>query len=123
MDFVCFMDLVACLSTGKGTWGHVSRLIHDGQWDKIFLITNDYGKENFTRDDKTELISVNINFGINELRDEIFNNLKGKLSGTEVAINIISGTGKEHASLISAILRLGFGIRLFALTKNGVEEI
>jgi len=40
-------ELVACLSTGKGTWGHVSRLIADGTWEKIILITNDFGKENF----------------------------------------------------------------------------
>ncbi|MBI2670507.1 hypothetical protein HYX18_00805 [Candidatus Woesearchaeota archaeon] len=117
------MELVACLSTGKGTWGHVSRLIQDGNWDRIFLITNEYGKENFTKDSKTELIAVNMNIGINELRDEIYDKLKEKITGNEVAVNIISGVGKEHMSLISAILRLGIGIRLIALTKNGIEEI
>ena len=40
-------ELIACLSTGKGTWGHVARLMQDQEWDKIYLITNDYGKENF----------------------------------------------------------------------------
>ena len=117
------MDLIACLSTGKGTWGHVSRLIQDGKWDKIFLITNEYGKENFNKDEKTQLIPVNLNQGINELRDEIYNQLSGKINGTEVAINFVSGIGKEHMALISAILKLGLGIRLVALTKNGVEEI
>jgi len=24
-------ELIACLSTGKGTWGHVNRLIEDGK--------------------------------------------------------------------------------------------
>lgn len=117
------MELVACLSTGKGTWGHVSRLIQDGNWDKITLITNDYGKENFSNSEKTELISVNLNQGINELRDEIYNSLKGKLNSSEVALNFVSGMGKEHMALISAILKLGIGVRLFALTKNGIEEI
>ncbi|MEK6974296.1 MAG: hypothetical protein AABW41_03630 [Nanoarchaeota archaeon] len=117
------MELVACLSTGKGTWGHVSKLIQDGKWDNIFLITNDYGKENFTKDDKTELIAVNMNIGINELRDDIYNNLKERIKGTEVAVNFISGIGKEHMALVSALLKLGVGIRLMALTKNGVEEI
>ncbi|MFH1209723.1 MAG: hypothetical protein V1663_02965 [archaeon] len=113
-------DLVACLSTGKGTWGHVSRIRDD--FERVYLITNDYGKENFQKDEKTELIPLNFNLGIKELRDEIENALKDKLKG-DVAINIISGTGKEHMALISALLKLGVGIRLVALTKDGIEEI
>jgi len=116
-------ELIACLSTGKGTWGHVNRLIQDGEWEKVILITNDYGKENFSKDDKTELIAVNMNQGIIELREEILKNLKDKIKGSEVAVNFISGTGKEHLALVSALLRLGVGIRLIALTKNGIEEV
>ncbi len=116
-------ELVACLSTGKGTWGHVSRLMQDGKWEKIFLITNDYGKENFNKDDKTELIAINLNQGIKELRDEIMNNLKEKIKGSEVAVNIISGMGREHMALMAALLKIGVGFRLVALTKDGVEEI
>ena len=116
-------ELVACLSVGKGTWGHVGRLIQESQWDKIFLITNEYGKENFTKNEKTEFIVVNANQGLKELRDEIYTKLKGKITGTEVALNFISGSGKEHMALISAVLKLAVGIRLFALTKDGTEEI
>lgn len=115
--------LIACLSTGKGTWGHVSRLIEDENWDKVILITNEYGKENFNKNDKTELIPVNMNSGLKELRDEIQNQLKDKIKDTEVAINFVSGTGREHMALVSAILKLGLGIRLIALTKDGIEEI
>ena len=116
-------ELIACLSTGKGTWGHVNRLMQDGKWDKIFLITNDYGKENFNKDDKTELIAINLNQGIKELRDEMMKSLKERIKGAEVAINVISGTGREHMALIAALLKLGVGFRLVALTKDGVEEI
>jgi hypothetical protein len=116
-------QLIACLSTGKGTWGHVNRLIEDSEWDSIILITNDYGKENFSKNEKTELIAVNLSQGLKELTSEIQGKLKGKLKGTEVALNVISGTGKEHMALISAIMKLGFGFRLIALTKEGVEEI
>ena len=41
----------------------------------------------------------------------------------EVGLNFISGTGKEHMALLSAVLKLGIGIRFFALTKDGVKEI
>jgi len=116
-------ELVACLSTGKGTWGHVNRLLDDERWDKIILITNDYGKENFTKNDKTDLIAFNLNSGLKELREGIYEALKGKINGTEVGVNFVSGTGREHMALIAALLKLGVGIRLIALTKEGIEEI
>lgn len=116
-------ELIACLSTGKGTWGHVNRIISDGKWDRVILITNEYGNENFQKDDKTELICVDLNQGIRELRDEMEGRLRGKIKSSEVGLNLVSGTGKEHMALLSALLRLGVGIRLVALTKDGVEEI
>ena len=50
-------------------------------------------------------------------------NLKGKIKDPEIDINFISGTGREHMALMSALLKLGVGIRLKALTKEGAEEI
>jgi len=116
-------ELVACLSTGKGTWGHVNRLIQDGNWDKIFLITNEFGKENFSKNEKSEFVVVNQSQGIKELRDEIIEKLKGKIKEPEVSVNMVSGTGKEHTALVSALLKLGTGIRFVSLTKEGVEEL
>lgn len=116
-------QLIACLSTGKGTWGHVSRLIEDGKWDSVLLITNDYGKENFNKNEKTELIALNLEQGLRELREEMKKELKTRIKGTEVAVNFISGTGREHMAMVSALLQLGVGIRLIALTKDGIEEI
>jgi len=117
------VDLVACLSTGKGTWGHVGRLVADGKWSNIFLITNEFGKENFTSEKKHEKIIIDAAKSVEEQRDEIIKQLQGKLSGTEVALNMISGTGREHMALIAAILKLGFGMRFVALTKEGVKEV
>ena len=116
-------ELIACLSTGKGTWGHVSRLIQDGEWEKIFLVTNSFGKENFTAEKESEFLVIDPNKGLVELRDDIYNQLKEKVKGAEVGLNLVSGTGKEHMALVSAVLKLGVGIRLVALTKDGVKEI
>ena len=115
-------SLIACLSTGKGTWGHVSRIIEDEKWEKVFLITNEFGKENFQQTKNTELIIIDSNKGLRELQKDIIEQLKDKVEG-EIALNIVSGTGKEHMALLSALLKLGLGIRLIALTKDGVEEI
>lgn len=116
-------ELIACLSTGKGTWGHVNRLIQEDKWDKVILVTNEYGKENFSKSEKTEFIVINPNLGIKELREDIFSKLKEKVKDAEVGVNFISGSGKEHMALMSALLKLGIGIRLVALTKDGIEEI
>ncbi len=116
-------ELIACLSTGKGTWGHVNRLIQDQEWDKILLITNEFGKENFTTEKEVKFIIIQQSQGLIELRDQIEKNLKEHIKGTEVAVNFVSGTGKEHLALISALLRLGVGIRLTALTKDGIKEL
>ena len=61
--------------------------------------------------------------GLNELREDILKNLKGRIKDVEVDVNFVSGTGREHMALMSALLKLGTGIRLKALTKEGVEEI
>ena len=116
-------ELVTCLSTGKGTWSLVNRLLENESWEKIILITNEFGKENFKKNDKSEFLVVNPDQDIKELRDEIHDRLKDKIKNTEVSVNFISGSGKEHMALIGALLKLGVGIRLAALTKEGLEEI
>src|SRR3989338_8717434 len=118
-------ELIACLSSGKGTWGHVSHLIENGNFTKAFLLTNDFGMENFKPNSNTELILNNTRQGLKEMRDEIYQKLKDKINHDEahVAINMVSGEGKEHMALLSALLKLGVGIRQMALTKDGVEEI
>ena len=118
-------QLIAFLSTGKGTWGHVSRLIEgiDNQkWGNVLLLTNAYGKENFKTASNVELIEIHEEMGIRELRDEIKEKLKDKIS-SEVGVNFVSGSGKEHMALMSALMQLGVGFRLVAVTKDGAQEI
>ena len=116
------MELVALLSTGQGTWAQVSGLMKYGEWDKIFLIGGDFAKS-FTHERPFEFIKVDLNGKLKELRDEIAQKLKGKIDGTEVALSIASGDGKEHMALISALINLPVGIRFAALTKEGVIDL
>jgi hypothetical protein len=117
-------DLVACVSSGgKGTWLHVSKLCEELDWNKIFIIGNTETKENFQCEKTFEFIMLDENKTIDELQDVIKNSLDGKINDTEIAVNLVSGSGKEHMALLSALLKLGLGIRLMALTKEGVKEI
>lgn len=104
--------LIACLSTGKGTWGHVSALIKQEEWDKIFLITNDFGKEKYSNEKAFELVIIDSNKKSEDLVEDINSALTGKILDTEVAVNLISGSGNEHMAVLSAILKLGLGVRL-----------
>lgn len=114
--------LVAMLSSGKGSWTHVQQLIASQPWEHVYLITNDFGKENFTPTDKTSLIVINTQQPINTLRDSMVKELNGKLDG-DVAVNFVSGNGEEHMAFLSALLRLGSGIRLVIKGNNGMEEL
>jgi hypothetical protein len=116
------MELVALLSTGKGTWGQVSGLMTHGEWDKIIVLGDEFGA-GFTHDKKFEFIKINLSAKIKELQEEFLKKLKGKIDGTEVALSIASGEGKEHMALISALINVPVGIRFAALTKDGVIDL
>ena len=113
------MELVALLSSGKGTWGQVSGLMKQGEWDNIILIGDDFAK-NFVSEKTFQFIQVDLNQRLIDLKKDILEKLKGKIEGTEVALTISSGNGKEHMALISALLSIPTGIRFTALTKNGI---
>ena len=116
-------DLVACISPGEKSWAHVQRLIKDKDWKGIFIVTNDFGKSNFKTDKKVNFVVVDFQKPVSQLIEDIKKGLQNKFTDLEVAVNIVSGNGKEHMAIISALLKLGVGIRLMAVTKDGVREL
>jgi len=115
------MELVALLSTGKGSWAQIAGLIEQGEWENIILIGDDYARK-FMPNKQSTFIYSNLEQPIKELKEDFVEKLKGKIKGTEVALSIASGSGKEHMALISALINLPVGIRFVALTKDGVIE-
>jgi len=116
------MELIALLSSGKGTWAQVSGLIRYGEWDKVIILGDEFAKQ-FTTEKPFEFIRIDLNKKLQELKGEFQQKLKGKIDGTEVALSIASGEGKEHMALISALINLPVGIRFAALTKDGVIDL
>ena len=115
-------DLVCCLSTGKGTWIEVAKLINNYPWKNIFLITNDFGKEKFSSEKPVKYIIVDVNKGTESMKKIIQEALQGKISG-DVAINITSGSGLEHMATLSALMNLGVGIRFVMATDSDIKEV
>ncbi len=116
------MELVALLSSGKGSWAQVSGLMKQTDWDKIIVLGDDFARQ-FTHEKTFEFIKIDLSKRVKDLREEFREKLRGKINGTEVALSIASGDGKEHMSLISALINLPVGIRFAALTKEGVIDL
>lgn len=119
------MELVALLSSGKGTWSQVIGLVNRGEWDKIIFIGNSFSKQSiskFTFNKEYEFITIDFDASIKEIISEIKKKLRDKIKGMEVALSIASGDGREHMALISALIQLPVGIKFVALTRDGIIE-
>lgn len=115
-------DLVVMLTSGKGTWAEVSKLIKQEEWEHVYFICTDFGKEKFTCEKPHTFIVINSFAEIEEIKKKIMEALKDKLK-LEVGLNFVSGTGKEHMALISALMSLGVGIRLVSPGEKEVKEL
>jgi len=116
------MELVALLSSGKGSWAQVSGLMNHGEWDNIILLGDDFART-FKHEKPFEFIKIDLNKKLLELKEEFSKKLKEKIKGIEVALSIASGDGKEHMALVSALINIPVGIRFAALTKDGVVDL
>ena len=116
------MEFIGLLSSGREKWGQISGLMKQGDWDKIILLGNSSAKD-FNSEKKFQFIQVDTSKRLIELKKEIMEKLKDKIDGTEVALSISSGDGKEHMALISALINSPVGIRFAALTKEGVIDM
>ena len=117
--------LIACLSTGKGTWAEVSKIAQSQDWNKVFLITNQFGKDNFTPGKNTELVLVDSfpDTPTTIITEQIKKQLKDKIADFEVALNLASGSGKEHMAVLEAVMQMGLNFRLVAVNRNNVEVL
>jgi len=113
------MELVALLSSGKGTWAQVAGVIKREDWSKVFLLGDSFAS-GFQTDKPSEFIKIDLTKSTNEIKAQIKEKLKGKLEGLEVALTIASGSGREHMALISALIEHPAGIKFVILTKDGL---
>ena len=115
-------ELIALLSTGKGTWSSVIKLMAQGEWENVYLVTNEFGRDNFNKKENMHFIVIDTKKQIPEIVSGLTEEFK-KITGPEVAFNMESGSGKEHMAVLSALLKSGLGIRQVAVTEKGVEEV
>lgn len=110
-------SFVSVLGIGKGTWGHVARIIADETFDRIVLVSNEWGRENFKPPKPCEWVIVNNRQGFEMLKDEI----KAKIPEGEIALSLASGSGKEHMAILAALREKGSEFKVVTLTGNGLK--
>jgi len=118
-------QLVAILSTGKGTWAEVAGLINKSEFEEVYILTNSFGKDKFTNlpDKKIEVFVFDFDKDVAAIVKDFYTALKPYIKFGDVAVNISSGAGKEHMALFSAMMKLGSGIRLITLKDNHIVEV
>lgn len=116
-------DLVAVVSSGAGTAKHVERVACEMPWRRVMIVVPVATEAPFQLRANMELVKTDFSQPMRTVVEGLVQKLKPKISGTEVGLNIISGDGKEHMAVLSAVLKCGVGFRLIALTKDGVAEI
>ncbi len=113
-------ELVACIGNDSGK-AHVEKLIDSFKWDNVILVRIDNAE--IRTDKKLSTITANPKNTSEQLSEELRRELKKHIKGAQIGINFFSGNGKLHMATVSALLKLGVGIRLVVLTPNGIKEI
>jgi hypothetical protein len=120
--------LIACIGKDKESWNDVDTIIKSGFFDKVYILINDvvavqYAKPILKSSIDVKLVRLNFTKASEDLVPELFVILKkyfteDKITDLDIAVNISSGNGKEHAIVISTLMKLGYGIRLVDLDKD-----
>ncbi|MFP4119011.1 MAG: hypothetical protein ACLFTH_03065 [Candidatus Woesearchaeota archaeon] len=116
-------QLVVLLGTGKGSWAHVGRLIRQSDFEEVIIVTNQFGRDKFSVEKKSGFVVTDFDQPVHTLRHDIISKLRPLIKGPEVGFNMVSGAGKEHMALLSAVLGLGVGVRLVVAGENDFAEL
>ena len=117
------MDLIACISGEEKLWGHAKKLIEKGEWGQIIIIADEKSSRKFSSPKKAVHVVLDSGKPAAELITHLSKQLKEKIKSFEVGLNLVAGTGKEHMVILASLLKIGVGIRLIALTAEGVREL
>ncbi|MCD6433994.1 MAG: hypothetical protein J7L14_00075 [Candidatus Diapherotrites archaeon] len=112
--------LLATVGAGRGSWGHIARLINERQWERVILIGTEWVKQNFKVDKEVEWLLVASRSGFEGLKTAILERIP---DNANIFVSIASGTGREHAALLAALKEKQKDYKIVLLTKNGITEI
>jgi hypothetical protein len=117
------MDLIVCIGGEEKSWSHAKKLIEKGEWGQIVIIADEKSSKRFSSSKKAVHVVLDLEKPAAELISFLSNELKSKIRSFEVGLNLVAGSGKEHMVILASLLKIGVGIRLIALTADGIVEL
>ena len=107
---------------------HVEKLIDAYDWKEIIIVSGDAKiSEGLSLkgglEKKMQFITVNLKMPLCDVVEELQKKLNAKVHDLDAGVNFFSGPGKLHMAMMSALLKMGVGIRLVAVTPEGMKEI
>ncbi|RLE46347.1 hypothetical protein DRJ22_02200 [Candidatus Woesearchaeota archaeon] len=112
--------LVACLGSGKGTWSSVFRLASMPDWEKVVFVGPSFVKDFLELKENQSLIVVDEKLSVRDQISFVSDKLGGFAFG-EVGVSLFSGSGLLHMVVISALLKVGCGVKLVHFDNNFLE--
>lgn len=116
--------LITLLGTGKGTWLEVHNILRLHAFEKVIIFIDSWAAKDYKNEFGAILVPLPDEASTTELvgimKQHVVNIPK---TDFEVALNIASGTGKQHAALFTAVITSGFGIRLVTHENNELKVL
>ncbi len=119
--------LICCVSGISAEQAHVKKLVSSQEWEGVICVG--FEEKNslfsglpFIQNKDTQYIQCSSNQMIPDVSQYILDKIKN-IESYEVALNLVSGSGKLHMGLLAAILKTGLGIRLIGISEKGIIEI
>jgi hypothetical protein len=117
------MDLIVCISGEEKSWSHAKKLIEKGEFGRILIIGDEKSVRRFSASKKCDSLALDVDRPATALIAQLSKQLREKSLSFDVGLNLVAGSGKEHMVILASLLRIGVGIRLVALTADGVREL
>jgi len=111
--------LIVTLGIGKGTWGKVKRICNE-EWDNILILGNQWANDTFKSDKSYEWITLDDQKDVCQLVDDISKELDNKELG-EVYVNFLSGSGREHNAVLSALVKKNINYKMAVVCDDGLQ--
>ncbi len=108
------------LSTGKGTWGQVAHIIDNVEYDKVYLISNEWAQDKFNCTKPINWIIIDPRKGLSEIMADLENQIP--VDAKEIDLNIHSGSGKEHSAVLALLLQKKVKFNVITINAQGIVK-
>ena len=119
------MHLIASISQNPGL---IKGPVTSGKFSKVYAVIDNDATKNFSfEDERLILLSIDNSMHVKALSEALKSVLAQKLKedrifDLDMAVYISAGKGPENSALLSAVMKLGYGIRLVDF-DNGMIEL